>query len=299
MERLAFCALGTEIRLASSGPAAGRRLLRARRWLEAYERRFSRFLPSSEVSRLNASAGQPFRVSPRLSEFLNLNLSLRHSSGGVFDPFMLQQLEAAGYDRTWTPGATWEITKGRPHAAGEIRFDPLKLTVTLPAGCGFDPGGLGKGWAADQVARILGPNCMVDCGGDIALRGEPEPGRPWFIGIQDPWRPAQDLTVVALQDAGIATSSVLRRTWQTASGSAHHLIDASTGRPSQTDLAAVTIIAPSATLADFHAKVALLLGSQDGCAYVEKQRGIEALMATRSGTLLRSSGFPAFEVQAA
>jgi thiamine biosynthesis lipoprotein len=162
--------------------------------------------------------------------------------------------------------------------------------VTLPAGAGIDSGGLGKGFAADKVAALLGDACLVDCGGDIRLRGTP-PGRTaWRIAVEDPFEPGQDLAMLAVEDCGVATSSVLKRRWPAAGGLVHHLLDSRSGLPSGTDVAAVTVIAPTATMADFHAKVALLKGAREGRAYLEAESATEGLLVTMNREVIQTSG---------
>ncbi|HEY7270116.1 MAG TPA: FAD:protein FMN transferase, partial [Dehalococcoidia bacterium] len=233
--RREFRGMGTDIALIClDNPQTRHRLDLAERWLAAYENRLSRFIPYSELSRLNASAGRPFVASPLLFGFVRYCLALAERSGGVFDPTLLHEIEAAGYDRTFdsipelAPRA--EVTP-RP-LLSEIEMDAPSRTITLPAGLGIDSGGLGKGWAADRVARYVGPDCVVDCGGDIAARGKPPGANAWYVGVQDPFVPDSDLMTIAVHDRGIATSSVLKRSWHTAAGPAHHLIDSRTGLPS-------------------------------------------------------------------
>jgi thiamine biosynthesis lipoprotein len=295
LARREFRAMGTEITLAAARrTGVGRALVRAGRWIAAFEGRFSRFLPTSELSLLNASAGRPVRVSPLMFDFVRLCLDLSERSGGVFDPTLLRELEALGYDRTFddlianyrpaSPRTT------RSSTSEDVRLDPTVRTVTLPAGIGIDSGGLGKGFAADRVAALLGDACLVDCGGDIRLRGRP-PGRPaWCIAVEDPFMPSQDLATLAVEDCGVATSSVLKRRWLSAGGLVHHLLDSRSGLPSGTDLAAVTVIAPTATMADFHGKVALLKGAREGRAYLEAESATEGLLVTMEREVIQTSG---------
>ncbi|MGZ8687679.1 MAG: FAD:protein FMN transferase, partial [Gaiellaceae bacterium] len=111
-----------------------------------------------------------------------------------------------------------------------------------------DLGGLGKGYAVDRVAESLsvaGP-CLVNAGGDIAIRGG-----SWPVGVAD------GLTL-ELSRGGVATSGRDRRRWVRGGREAHHLIDPSTGRPAESDLVRVTVVADSATEAEVLAKAAFL-----------------------------------------
>ncbi len=145
--------------------------------------------------------------------------------------------------------------------------------MTLPLGIRIDLGGIAKGFIVDQVAEQLSTtrDYLVDAGGDIFASGFGDDGRPWRVGIGDPFVPGQHLQVVELRDAAIATSSVVSRRWRTTSGTAHHIIDPRTGLPVENDVACVTVIAPSTTAADIFAKTALILGPDEGSRFLDSQ----------------------------
>ncbi len=297
-----FHAMGTELTLLLPASRQGRRRLElAERWVRAYEDRLSRFIPYSELSRLNKAAGRPFRASPLLFEFVRACLDLAERSGGVFDPTLLHEVEAAGYDRSFgLIGYVEPPRQKRPPARRwsfrDVALDPLNRTITLPEGLGIDSGGLGKGWAADRMARILGAPCLVDAGGDIRVLGSPPDAQGWFVAVQDPFRPESDLGILTVAGRGVATSSVLKRRWPTDAGFAHHLIDARSGAPSDTDAVAATAIAETATLADFHAKVALLKGVRGGLEYLGSEPDVEGLIVERGGLIEKTGGLGAYEL---
>lgn len=287
-------AMNGDVELVSFALHGPRRLARAERWLRAFEARYSRFQPLSEVSRLNAAAGRPFRASKGLYALVALALRLARHSGGIFDPTVLRHLEAAGYDRSFE--RIEPRTHGPPIAAGppsrwrEVRLDPAARTITLPPDAGIDLGGIGKGWAADRLAAILGSPSLVNAGGDVFAAGAP-PGEPaWRIGVADPFQPERDLLALAVVDAGVATSSSVRRRWRAGSLWMHHLIDPRTGRPAASDIAQVTVVAPSAALADYNAKVVLILGEEKGGPWLRRQQGVAALIVRRNGALVRGPG---------
>src|SRR5207253_7452720 len=109
---------------------------------------------------------------------------------------------------------------------------------------------------------------LVNAGGDLRARGRAEDG-PWLAGVQDPFHPERDLTVLPVQDAAVATSSAVRRRWQMGAGQRHHLIDPRTGTSAASDVAAATVVAPDAVRADVLAKVALIAGRDAGLRFVE------------------------------
>lgn len=294
-------AMNSDIELVCYGPSAAHRLARAERWLAAFEARFSRFRPLSELSRLNAANGRPFRVSPAMFQLVATALAFAARSGGLFDPTVLRRLEATGYDRSFELMAR-TVAPARRQARRvswrDVRLDEVHRTLELPPGEGIDLGGVGKGWAVDRLASILGSPCLVNGGGDVFAAGRPMDAPAWIVGVADPFANERDLTLLALSDRGVATSSSLRRRWRGDDGWRHHLIDPRSGSPSLSDAVQVTVVAPSALLADFHAKVALLHGAAPGRRYLDAEPGVEGLILRADGSLLRSAGLSAYEVAA-
>lgn len=288
--------MNTNIELICTGHGAERRLDLAARWLRGFEGRFSRFLPESELSALNASAGGPFAASPMLFALVERAIDFARSSGGLFDPTVLRRLMELGYDRSFELVGESPIRRHdclRDASWRDLQLDPSRNTIVLPPGMGIDLGGIGKGWAVDRVVCILGEHCLVNCGGDVYARGKPAATESWRVGITDPFNAELDLMVLSLTDTAVATSSVLRRRWG-AAGALHHIIDPRTGMPSDSDALQVTVVAPSAALADYHAKVALLLGAEAGMQHLNHVSDIEGLAVSGSGTLFQTEGFPAY-----
>jgi thiamine biosynthesis lipoprotein len=90
---------------------------------------------------------------------------------------------------------------------------------------------------------------------------------------------------VRLRDQAVATSGANRRRWRVGVGEAHHLIDPHTGWPATTDLAQVTVVAPSAELADVLAKVAFLRGFADGRRFLDHFQGVSGVFVLADGRL--------------
>lgn len=253
----------------------------------------SRFRPESELSRLNLAAGQPFTASRTLFDLVASALEWRERTGGIFDPTILSALVAWGYDRPFAAmqtGAAGGHAQAWASSAGAAEIELRDgCEITLPAGVGLDLGGIAKGWAAQQAAHRLGMwgACLVDAGGDIACVGTP-PGAPWVVTVADPTVPERDIAVLALHNEAVATSSRAYRKWLHQGTPAHHLIDPRTGRPAMTGILSATVIAPRLPDAEIHAKTALILGEQEGPAYLDNVPGIAAILVTDDGRQLTS-----------
>ena len=289
------CGMGAWV-VATDAQAAEPRLAAVEAFIHATEAALSRFRPDSDLSRLNARAGRPVHVSPLLAELLALALDAARQTDGLYDPTVLEALEAAGYDRSFEQ--LDPVAAGRPLSAPaaswrDVQFDPATRQVTLPVGVRLDLGGIVKGWAADRAAEMLaevGP-CLVDVGGDLAAAGRPVEYPWWPVGVADPRDADHDLALLTLTDRGVATSGTDYRRWRQGDAVRHHIIDPRTRRPAQTDLLSVTVVAPTAMQADLHAKVALMLGSVEGCRYLDRLPDVEGLLIGEDGRQWQTAGF--------
>jgi thiamine biosynthesis lipoprotein len=253
------------------------------------EARWSRFLDTSELSGLNRHAGEVVMVSPETFELVTKAVAAWDRTGGRFDPTVGPALAAHGYDRTFAevarsvapaPGAGLGPAPG----AGEILLLPDANAVILPLGVSLDGGGIGKGLAADLVAQALvargADGALVNLGGDLRAVGRPPTSEGWVVTVPDPLAPERELLRRAIPEGAVATSSRLRRRWRTAVGEAHHLIDPSTGRPAQTEVVAVTVVAGEAWWAEALTKALFLAGP----AALEEIDDIHAVVVTADGT---------------
>ena len=149
----------------------------------------------------------------------------------------------------------------------------------------FDPSGLVKGWSIEHAATMLTSvgqlSHSVNGAGDVQCTGEPEPGRPWRIGIADPLCPQALAAVVSGRDFAVATSGLAER--------GPHIINPHTGQPA-TDLASVTVVGPRVATADAYATAAFAMGpaARD---WVESLDGYEAFAVTPDGQRWQTSGF--------
>ena len=249
-------ALGTTCRLFGLGPAA-RRLDAGARWIVEVGRRLTRFDEASELSRLNARAGEWAPVDPDLEALLREALLAWELSRGLVHAGCLRSMRAIGYTRPLREGLTVALVP----PPGPLPPLPEVLEVRpgsarLAPGTGIDLGGLAKGWMADRLVERLGDNALANVGGDLAARGPGPAGEGWPIGFGG--------ETVALHDGAAACSGTWRRRW----GSVHHLIDPRTGRPAETDLAEVRVLARAGVEAEVLAKTALLLGAERAPAFL-------------------------------
>ncbi len=203
-------------------------------WLHLVDERFSPYKPTSEVSRILAGTLALEDAHPDVRAMVTLADRVRDETGGFFDA------------RSHRAGAA-----GRP-----------------------DPTGVVKGWAVDEAAAILrlagARHLQVVAGGDLVALGEPEPGRPWRIGVRHPDREDRVAAVMLVRDLAVATSGLYER--------GEHIVDPHTGAVPR-ELRSLTVVGPTLALADAYATGAFAMGER-GIAWVGRQPGFGALGIT-------------------
>ena len=296
-----FDAMGSDVRLligpalAPGQPTPEAAAQREHEFVLDYGHRLSRFRADSELCALNRDPRREVPASPLLRSAVSAGLWSAQRSGGLVEPTLVREIEAAGY-RTSRAGATPASlaealseapprTPARPNPASrwrEVTVSQERGTVSRPPGVMLDTGGTGKGLCADAVAyRLRGyTRFVVDCGGDIALGGVGAQLDPYEIDVAHPVSGAV-IGTLSLQRRGIATSGLNVRIWRIPDGGfAHHLLDPSTGQPAWTGLISVTAVGESALEAETLSKLALLLGLE----------GAREVLAPLGGVIVRDDG---------
>jgi thiamine biosynthesis lipoprotein len=157
MTTATFPAMGGAIEVQLPAPAAGQ-LTAIERLFAEHERVMSRFLPDSELCALNANAGAAFAASPLLFDVGSEACGWACVTGGVFDPTVIDVLEATGYDRPFERIDGGVAVAERPRTRRlwrEIAFDFERDVITLPRDVRIDLGGIGKGYTVDRAIESL------------------------------------------------------------------------------------------------------------------------------------------------
>jgi len=255
----------------------------ARQCLENWHMRFSRFIATSELSRLNADPRDVVPVSTTMTRLVETVRVAAEATGGLVDGTLLGEIEAAGYVSDLPAplplrlalrlGGARHPAAPNPHSRWrEIEVEGWE--VRRPPGVRFDSGGLAKGLFADLLAERLQDHrsFAVDCGGDLRFTG---PLRR--LEVADPFG-GKAVHVFELESSAVATSGVGRRSWLGPDGRpAHPLLDPATGRPAFTGVVQATALAPTAVEAEVRAKAAVLSGPEGGERWLAEHGGVLVL----------------------
>ncbi|MCI4658220.1 FAD:protein FMN transferase [Cryobacterium zhongshanensis] len=242
------------------------------------ERLWSRFLPDSDVSRLNVAEGAPVAVDPLTVRLIAAMLDGARLTGGDYDATLLPDVLAAGYRASALDAGRVTVLPASAVSPGNLsgltieHGDPhLERTVTLPLGTTIDPGGVGKGLAADLLCAFAleagAWGALAEIGGDIVVAGHAPDSVAWRLGVENPFAPAEHSAVVRLASGALVTSSqrkrrflvaVPRPTDSAAPPTRHHLVDPRTHASAATRVQTVSVIAATGARAEVLTKPGFL-----------------------------------------
>ncbi len=305
---VSFRCMGSDVRLVIADPEPGA-VEDARRWLEDYAARLTRFDAASELCALNADPRPVVPASPLLRAAVASGLWAAERSSGLVDPTLVRALEAAGYAASREGTTPAPLTTRSPPPRRARRAPAPRRGLALrgrrrrrghdrpPARARPRQRRRGQGGlAADALAHRLARHrrFAIDCGGDVRIGGADPAAPPIEIEVAHPLT-GETAHRLGLREGAIATSGLDVRVWRRADGGyAHHLLDPSSGEPAWTGLVGVTALAPSALEAETLAKAALLSGPEEGARVLAEHGG---LLVSDDGGVRRIAG--AWEREAA
>ena len=252
---------------------------RAFEWFRRIEESCTRFEARSELRQLTAQVGIAVPVSAILYEAVQFALAVAEESGGAFDPTVGHAMETRGFNQEYRTGQTirTDLEPSGSVSYRDVRLDPGRRTITLLRPLILDLGAVAKGMAIDLAARELLPfeNFAIDAGGDLYLGGCSPNGEPWSIGIRHPRRDNELIDSLRVSNRAVCTSGDYERQIPT---QGHHILDPRVGASARA-VASVTVVAPTAMLADALATAAFVLGPTDGIRLFDRV-GVDGLILT-------------------
>lgn len=267
-----------------------------------FERRFSRFIPLSELMTFNRIAGLKTPVTPEFLQLLTAAKRIGVKTGGLYNPFITPALHRAGYIQSALTGHEndRQIDYSDRVVAGIDELEIGNNWVRIPYRTALDLGGCGKGYIADQLAKTLDTTAGVQSywlslGGDIAVCGHDQNDNNIYIDVQNANlnQPSEWVIECKGDYCGIATSGTFKRPSQDDKKAWHHIIDPSTMKPAETDIRLATVCANSVFEADVLASCAIILGSSRAPAFLKKHGVTSALLQCvdkNGGTFEKSFG---------
>jgi len=251
--------------------------------IDAFEQRFSRFLPDSELSGCNRTAGSQQPISAEFRALLVTTQVMAERSQGLYNPFILPALQRAGYRGSWPQPHIRDEALNYENRVAVVDWREMTIGDTwvhIPKNTALDFGGIGKGYLLDRLDETLKAldvaGYWLSLGGDILCSGHDVSGEFWQIGIQHAKRETDTVATVTNhgQKLAVATSGTTKR---------QGVSDPRTGQPAKTNVLTATVSADTATSADVTAKCLVIAGDVSAEATLKAMEEQNALLQIIDG----------------
>jgi thiamine biosynthesis lipoprotein len=260
--------------------------------LDRVDRGMSTWREDAELARFNRQTGlESFRFSAEPRRVIAAALELARETGGAFDPTVapLVALWGFGAQAATAPPTVAELEQ----VLGRVGWQHLEWKeggrlARRVAGVQLDLSAIAKGYAVDAVVAELAAErpigALVEVGGEVRALGAKPGGAPWRVGIDDPDAPGSRLAAVVLLTGGaLATSGDYRQARVIRGRRLTHVVDPRSGRPVERKVASASVTAPTCMEADAVATALMVLGPEEGLAWVEDRPWLEAMLMLREG----------------
>jgi len=266
------------------------------------EQVMSTYIPESDISLINRSAGKAWRpVDPELLSVIQESLRYSRLSNGAFDITFKPLSNLWPMEPDSRPPSEEEIRKVLPLINyHDVLMDDQGRVLLKKPGMSIGLGGIAKGYAVDRAMAVLKAqgikNAVINAGGDLLVIGRRSDQQPWEIGIQDPRNRNTLIKKMPMTNCAIATSGDYERFFIYNGVRYHHIMDPRTGYPAQ-GCRSVTIICPTVIMADAVATAVFVLGPEAGMALIDKIPDVQGLIVDELGEIHPSRDFDRRRVQ--
>ncbi len=258
------------------------------------ENLISEWREETQISEVNRNAGiKPVKVDREVFDLTKRALYYSNESNGVFD------ISTASMDKVWFFDGSMTVMPSKATISQSIKkvnykniiLDSKACTIYLTQkGMKIGFGSIGKGYAADKGRELMIGNGVVagivNASGDIATWGKQPNGKPWAIGINNPFSNRGIANVLKLEDSAVATSGSYEKYAEINGVRYSHIINPKTGYPAS-GLTSVTIYGPSAEFSNFLSTSIMVLGKDEGRKLAKKYPDYQFLLITDAGHVLR------------
>ena len=265
-------AMGTIVTQKVYGDFAAKEIEKTKAVIDGLDDMISWREDSSEIAKLNSGVTLN---SGYLAEVIRQCGEISALSGGVFD------ITVGGISQLWSIGEENQRIPSDEEIKNELKnvgYGKIRLSdknIELPDGVKIDLGAVGKGAACDMLKAYFDRSDMqgtiISVGGSILAWGDyNKAGDKWQIAIAHPRKEGEYLGVLSLDEGFVSTSGDYERFFEEDGKRYHHIIDATTGYPAETELVSVTIICDSGIVSDALSTACFILGEEKSMPLLEK-----------------------------
>lgn len=258
------------------------------------ENLLSAYIEDSDVSHINANAGnEPTTVSEKTYYLINKGLSYAKSSNGLFDITIGPLIDLWAIDPpTGHVPTEEELIRVLPLIDyTKIQLDDGNYSVLLPdENMMINLGAIAKGFIVDEMVQEMNElgieSAIVNAGGNIYALGSKPDGSDFNIAIQDPDSDRGEyLGILATSNKSVVTSGDYERFFIEEGVKYHHILDPYTGYPATNEIKSVSIVSDNSTDGDALSTTTILLGLEEGKAFIEELDGVDAIFVTRDNEI--------------
>lgn len=253
--------------------------------IQNIENKISSWKKTSETTNINQMAGiRPVKVSDELFYLINRSLKFSKLSKGAFD-ISIKPLFSI-----------WDFKSKKPNLPAKILVDSMlqyvdykniilneesKTVFLAKKGMQIDFGGIGKGYAADKVKIILQKmgieNALINASGDLCAWGKDLNQKDWQVAIANPEKGKNAVAWLSIRNQAIATSGNYEKFFMHQGKRYAHILNTHTGYPT-TGIKSVSVVSPTAELADAFATTIFVLGKNKGLQLINEIPQVECII---------------------
>ncbi|MDQ8748966.1 FAD:protein FMN transferase [Elizabethkingia miricola] len=259
------------------------------------ENLISEWRPETQISQVNQNAGiKPIKVDKEVFDLTKKGLYFSKLTDGAFDISIVAMDKIWKFDDSMNELPSEQAIKESVRNVGyqNIILDSTNSTIFLKnPGMKIGFGSIGKGYAADKtrdLMKSMGVKAgIIDASGDISTWGNQPDGKPWAIGINNPFNDHKMAAILYFKENAVTTSGSYEKYAEIHGKRYSHIMNPKTGYPS-TGLTSVTITGPNATMANGFSTSVMVLGEKDGLKLLKPFPEYHYLLITDKGKIIKN-----------
>lgn len=260
---------------------------------EHYENLYSKSIPTSDISRINAHPGEYVTVDPDTITLLQTACEYASLSDGAIDPSIGAVSSLWDFHETTDPAIPPDDVLSEALTHVDYRKISIKdqQVMLTEKGMALDLGFIAKGYIADRIKEYLSgegvKSAIISLGGNILALGEKPDGSPFHVGIQKPFADTGTaLLTIEDSDRSVVSSGNYERYFEVDGVLYHHILSTENGYPVNSGLSQVTILSDDSVTGDALSTLCFILGYEKATTLLENYPDVQAIFVLDDGSVV-------------